>query len=83
MRIGDRVFWEDSDADGNRGIGTVVSLEYEPVDDGTLIGIDMDDGSFVEAFRHELKMEHGWPVWLVNHGDSMDSGSRSPQATAS
>ena len=57
MRIGDRVFWEDSDPGGNRGIGTVVSVECEPVDEGTLIGIDMDDGSFVESFRHELRME--------------------------
>jgi hypothetical protein len=57
MRIGDRVFWEDSDPDGNSGIGTVVSVACEPVDEGTLIGIDMDDGSFVEAFRHELRME--------------------------
>ena len=43
--------------DGNIGIGTVVSLECEPVDDGTVIGIDMDDGSFVEAFRHELRTD--------------------------
>ena len=57
MRIGDRVFWEDSDPDGNSGSGTVVSVECEPVDEGTLIGVDMDDGSFVEAFRHELRME--------------------------
>ena len=57
MRIGDRVFWEDSYPDGNSGIGTVVSVACEPVDEGTLIGIDMDDGSFVEAFRHELTME--------------------------
>ena len=57
MRIGDRVFWEDSDRDGNSGIGTVVSVACEPVDEGTLIGIDMDDGSFVEAFRNELTME--------------------------
>jgi hypothetical protein len=57
MRIGDRVFWEDSHPDGNSGIGTVVSLECEPVDDGTLIGIDMDDGCFVEAFRHELRTD--------------------------
>jgi hypothetical protein len=57
MRIGDRVFWEDSDPDGNSGFGTVVSVECEPVDEGTLIGVDMDDGSFVEAFRHELRME--------------------------
>jgi hypothetical protein len=34
-----------------------VSVECEPVDEGTLIGVDMDDGSFVEAFRHELRME--------------------------
>ena len=57
MRIGDRVFWEDSDPDGNGGSGTVVSIEYEPVDEGTLIGVDMDNGSFVETFRHELRME--------------------------
>ena len=57
MRIGDRVSWEDSDPDGNRGLGTVVSVECEPVDEGTLISVDMDDGSFVEVFRHELKME--------------------------
>ena len=57
MRIGDRVFWEDSDPDGNSGSGTVVSVECEPVDEGTLIGIDMDDGRFVEAFCHELRME--------------------------
>ena len=57
MRIGDRVFWEDSDPGGNGGIGTVVSVECEPVDEGTLIGLDMDDGSFVETFRHELRME--------------------------
>ena len=57
MRIGDRVFWEDSDPDGNSGFGTVVSVEYDPVDEGTLIGVDMEDGSFVEAFRHELRME--------------------------
>ena len=57
MRIGDRVFWEDSHPDGNSGIGTVVSLECEPVDDGTLIGIDTDDGCFVEAFRHELRTD--------------------------
>ena len=83
MRIGDRVFWEDSDPDGSSGIGTVVSLECEPVDDGTLIGIDMDDGIFVEAFRHELKMGDRWLVWPVNHGGPTDSRSRSPQATAS
>ena len=57
MRIGDRVIWEDSDLDGSSGLGTVVSMECEPVDEGTLIGVDMDDGSFVEAFRHELRME--------------------------
>src|SRR6187549_3493524 len=57
MRIGDRVFWEDCDPDGIRGNGTVVSLEYEPVDDGTLIGIDMDEGGFVMAFRHDLREE--------------------------
>ena len=57
MRIGDRVFWEDSDPDGSSGFGTVVAVACEPVDESTLIGIDMDDGSFVEAFRHELAME--------------------------
>jgi hypothetical protein len=57
MRIGDRVFWDDSDSDGKSRTGTVVSLECEPVDDGTLIGIDMDDGGFVEAFRHEVRMD--------------------------
>lgn len=57
MRIGDRVFWADSDPEGKSGNGTVVSLQYEPVDEGTLVGIDMDDGSFVEAFRYELRTE--------------------------
>ena len=57
MRIGDRVFWEDSDPDGNSGSGTVVSVECEPVNESTLIGVDMDDGRFVETFRHELRME--------------------------
>ena len=57
MRIGDRVFWEDSDHGGNSGLGTVVSVECEPVDEGTLIDVDMDDGSCVETFRHELRME--------------------------
>ena len=55
MRIGDRVFWEDPDAGGYIGIGTVVSLQCEPVAEGTVIGIDMDDGRFVEAFRDELR----------------------------
>ena len=57
MRIGDRVVWEDADPLGKSGIGTVVSLECEPVDEGTIIGIDMDDGSFVEAFRDGLRTE--------------------------
>ena len=57
MRNGDRVFWEESDPDGNSGIGTVMSVACEPVDEGTLIGIDMDEGRFVEDFRHELAME--------------------------
>ena len=52
MRIGDRVFWEDSNPDGNSGSGTVVSVECEPVNEGTLIGVDLDDGMFVETFRH-------------------------------
>ena len=57
MRIGDRVFWEDADPHGSSGNGTVVSVECEPVDEGTVIGIDMDDGSFVEAFRDGLRTE--------------------------
>ena len=61
MRIGDRVFWEDSNPDGNSGSGTVVSVECEPVNEGTLIGVDLDDGMFVETFRHELRMERVGP----------------------
>lgn len=57
MRIGDRVFWNDAGPLGNSGSGTVVSLDREPVDEGTVVGIDMDDGRFVEAFREGLTLE--------------------------
>ena len=56
MRIGDRVFWEDSPSDGNSGIGTVVSLKREPVDQIT----DDDDPGYREQL-FEMCIHLGWP----------------------
>lgn len=56
LRVGSRVYWNDPDTDGNSGYGTVVKLQYTPVDSDTVISLKMDDEGEVEAFRHELSL---------------------------
>jgi hypothetical protein len=54
VKLGQRVFWTDPDGDISSGIGTVTSLQYEPVDEDTIVGLTLDGGSEVEALVSEL-----------------------------
>jgi hypothetical protein len=59
MKAGDRVHWTDPDGGLASGNGTITRLQYEPVDEDTIISLRMDDGGEVEALRHELSVIQG------------------------
>ena len=54
LTVGQRVYWDDPDEGSCSGYGTVVELQYEPVDEDTIVSLKMEDEAEVEALPHEL-----------------------------
>lgn len=55
IKVGDRVFWTDP-ADVSSGSGTVTKINGETVDEDTVISVNLDGGSELECYPHELEI---------------------------
>jgi len=53
MVIGERVYWLDPAGTGS-GWGKISSLQHDPPEEDSVIGLDLESGGFAEVLRHEL-----------------------------
>lgn len=68
FQVGDRVYWNDPDNGSGSGVGIITHInaadERETTDD-TIISVDLDCGSEVEALPCELDLLRGEPITTV------------------